>query len=358
MSERVAQIDQSALAANFNLIKTLAPHAKILSVVKSNAYGHGINNIVPVLADKTDAFGVSIVDEAITLRESGVTTDIVVLTGFRNQDELIAASELNIHVVIHEQQQLTCLQEATLENPVRCWLKVDTGMHRLGITPDAVASVYQQLLQNDNVSDDIVLMSHLANADDPYDQTTLKQLESLQQVNRQIGLPMSIANSGAVISTPEAHLDWVRPGILLYGISPLLGGSGEQHQLRPVMTLKSRLIAIQDCQQGDKVSYRGRYTCPAAMRIGVIACGYGDGYPRHAQDGTPVLIRGRRAPLVGNVCMDMFMVDLRNVPQAQVGDEVTLWGQGLPVEEIAHLSDTIAYELVCHMSARVGFEVV
>ena len=263
-----------------------------------------------------------------------------------------------LQVVIHAQYQIDMLNALAEKNPtgikLTVWLKIDTGMHRLGFDPQQAGQVLQQLQANRLVSD-IIAMTHLANADDVSDDTTRKQLLLFDKTIGNTRLPQSIANSAGILGWPQSQGDFVRPGIMLYGVNPFVDGVGADYDLRPVMTLQSRLIAVNQYRKGDRVGYGGNWQCPEDMRIGVVAIGYGDGYPRHAPNGTPVLLNAQRVPLVGRVSMDMVTVDLRSQPNAQVGDEVVLWGEGLPVEEIARQAGTIAYELLCGVTQRVRF---
>ena len=235
------------------------------------------------------------------------------------------------------------------------WLKVDTGMHRLGIKPEDAATSLERL-NHCKVVELVNVMTHLANADDLDDSYTNKQLALFEQSVVNLNAPRSIANSAGILGWPASHCDWVRPGIMLYGVSPLLNNTAAQHQLQPVMTLHSELISVNWQQKGEAVGYGGSYVCPEDMPVGVVAIGYGDGYPRHAASGTPVLVNGQRVARGGRVPMDMSCVDLRNQPEAKAGDPVVLWGQGLPIEEVAAAADTIAYELLCKVTSRVSFE--
>jgi alanine racemase len=237
------------------------------------------------------------------------------------------------------------------------WIKVDTGMHRLGFAPERFEEVYKYLTTK-TAATQFVLMTHLANADDVNDKRTATQLTRLNKISQQYNLPLSIANSAGIVAWPKSHADIVRPGIMLYGSSPVLGKTAQDLDLKPVMTLSSRLIAIKQLRKGDHVGYGGEWVCPENMPVGVVSIGYGDGYPRHASAGTPVLVNGIRVPLIGRVSMDLITVDLRPYPQAKHGDTVTLWGEGLPADEIAAAAGTIAYQLFCGVAQRVEFQYV
>jgi alanine racemase len=302
-----------------------------------------------------DGFAVARVAEAIRLRGSGVDTPILVLAGALEADELDAAVHHRLELTVHQPEQLALLQRLRADSPVRVWLKVDTGMHRLGVLPAEVPGALQRLADCPAVHAPAGLMTHLADADDPRDPLTDLQCERLRSL-AQPGQPLNVGNSGGILGFPASRTDWVRPGIMLYGSSPFHACSAAALGLRPVMTLTTRLMAVRRLRRGDRIGYGGTYRCPEDMAVGVAAIGYGDGYPRHAPTGTPVLVRDRRVPLVGRVSMDSITLDLRMVPEARPGDEVVLWGQGLPAEEIARRAGTISYELFCGVTGRVRRE--
>lgn len=349
-----AIIDLKALVANFNITKGMAPNTKVLAVLKANAYGHGLEKIAKALPD-ADAFGVARLDEALALRAGGVVKPIVLLEGFFNKDDLNIIAVNNLQTVIHNNEQLEaiCSLDKLFEQPLKVWLKIDTGMHRLGIAPEDFLHYYQQLTACKNVQDSIVLMSHLGCADDTQNTATANQLAAFNQVTATLPNERSMANSAAVCAWPESHYQWIRPGLMLYGVSPMLVNTDTPIKIAPVMTLQSSLIAIRTLKKGEFVGYGGAWQSAKDTTIGVVAIGYGDGYPRHAKNGTPVLINGRRVPLVGRVSMDMITVDLGAKCNDVIGDTATLWGNGLPVEEIAKWSTTIPYELLCNITRRV-----
>ena len=349
-----ALIDLAAARHNLNCAKSAAPSSKVIAVIKSNAYGHGMLRIAKAL-EAADTFGLARMEEAVSLRQAGIEKRLLVLEGFFGRDELEAASHYQIELAVNSPEQLSLLERSQLRQRVGCWLKVDTGMHRLGFPPNAAPRAHMRLSSCASVRPPIRLMTHLASADDLQDAATDQQIQRFLPLIGQLGGEISIANSAALLGWPQTHYDWVRPGIMLYGASPLLGGRGERHELKPVMTLSSRLIAVNRCASGDAVGYGGSWRCPEAMPVGVVSIGYGDGYPRHAPTGTPLLVNGRRVPMVGRVSMDMVTVDLRSQPEAKVGDPVILWGRGLPAEEIAEAAGTIAYELFCGVTQRVRF---
>ncbi len=352
-----AIIDLQALVANFHVTKNMAPNAKVLAVLKANAYGHGLEKIAKALPD-ADAFGVARLDEALALRAGGVVKPIVLLEGFFDKDDLNIIAVNNLQTVIHNKEQLEaiCSLDKLFEKPLKVWLKIDTGMHRLGISPEDFLHYYQQLKACKNVQDSIVLMSHLGCADDIENTATDRQLALFNQVTATLPNERSMANSAAVCAWPESHYQWIRPGLMLYGVSPILTGDNTSI-ITPVMTLQSSIIAVRKLKKGEFVGYGGAWQSEKDTTIGVVAIGYGDGYPRHAQNGTPVLINGRRVPLVGRVSMDMITVDLGANCNDKIGDAATLWGNGLGVEEIAEWSTTIPYELLCNITRRVQVSV-
>lgn len=348
-----AVIDLAALRHNFSVVKKFAPTSRAMAVVKANGYGHGMREAAKALVS-ADAFAVSCLDEALTLREEGLLHPIVMLEGFFNSSELRIIAAHRLDIVVHTEWQLEALEQDRLQRPVRVWVKVDTGMHRIGFQPEQVSAVLQRLQACASVRE-VRLMTHLACADDRSSDFTLQQLAQFEQVCAGQPLERSIANSAGILAWPGSHAEWVRPGIMLYGASPFADG-GERPDLRPVMTLSSRLIAVQHYRRGETVGYAGSYVCPEDMPVGVVAIGYGDGYPRHASNGGPVLVKEHRTNILGRVSMDMLCVDLRGIDDAQVDDPVTLWGKGLPVEEVAEACGTIAYELLCQLTQRVRFE--
>jgi alanine racemase len=352
-----ATIDLGALSHNLNLVRKSAAQSKVMAVIKANAYGHGIIDIARHLhaAKKgADAFGVATVEEAIVLREAGIGKPIVLLEGFNHPDELQFVRAYDLECVFHNAYQLELLKHYRGAQ-IQAWLKIDTGMHRLGFAPAEYAEAYQRLQASDKIKQDIILMTHLSCADERENDFSHQQIDIFNQTVAQKA-EKSIANSAAILAWPASHTDWVRPGIMLYGVSPFEGQIAEELGLRPVMHLQSKIIAIQHRKKGERIGYGASYTCTNDMPVGVVAMGYGDGYPRHAPSGTPVLINGCVVPLVGRVSMDMITVDLRKCKNAKIGDTVTLWGQGLPVEKIAQHADTIAYELLCKITSRVEFE--
>lgn len=357
-----AVINLSALKHNLNIAKQAAPLQKIMAVVKADAYGHGMARVAKSLADELDsthAFAVASIDEAIVLRSVGITHSIVVLEGFNTSSDLELLVQHNISVVVHHISQIILLElHAEQANNLNVWLKIDTGMHRLGFRPDDVKKMYRRLLDA-GVNTQIGLMTHLANADDIQDTKSEQQIALFNKLVDGNPADTSIANSAGILGWPSSHGHWVRPGIMLYGVNPFVASSqSEVADLKPVMTLSAALISVNKILKGESIGYGSTWTCSEDMSMGVVSIGYGDGYPRHAPSGTPVLVNGQRVPLIGRVSMDMLMVDLREQPDAKVGDEVVLWGSDLPVEEIAKAAGTIGYELLCGVTKRVQFSYI
>ncbi len=347
-----ALIDLSALRHNLQRVREAAPHSRVMAVIKANGYGHGMLRVAAAL-NEADALAVARVNEGVTLREAGEKRPIAILEGFFDQEDLVAAADHDLELVIHERGQVEQLEQLDSTRAVTCWLKLDTGMHRLGIAPEEATTVFRRLSSCTAVKGEVRLMTHLANADDLSDPATARQLQVFRELVREFGTDACSANSGGVLGWKESHTEWVRPGIMLYGVSPFLNRTAEDDGLLPVMTLRSRVIAVNHYRKGDGIGYGGSWHCPEDMNVGVIAIGYGDGYPRHAAFGTPVLVNGHRVPLVGRVSMDSITVDLRTQPGVRVGDPVVLWGEGLPVEEVARAADTIPYQLLCGVARRV-----
>ncbi|HEX9802431.1 MAG TPA: alanine racemase [Gammaproteobacteria bacterium] len=345
-------IDLGALRHNLQRVRQAAPGCRVMAAIKANGYGHGLVRVANAL-EESDSFGVACIDEALELRAAGVTAPIILLEGFFHPDEIPLVEQHRLELLLHHPAQIAALEQATIHKPIRVWLKVDTGMHRLGVPPEETSSLWQRLERHPGLHP-LGQMTHLACADEPDHPATAVQLELFRRATASLPGERAIANSAGILGWPETHAEWVRPGIMLYGVSPFVGGRAAEHGLKPVMTLSSELIAVNRLSEGDTVGYGATWRCPEAMTIGVVAVGYGDGYPRHAVTGTPVLVNGRRVPLIGRVSMDMLCVDLRSQSDAQIGDPVVLWGDGLPVEEVAEASGTIAYELLCSVTERVA----
>ncbi len=347
----IATIDLSALRHNLSVARRHAPRSSVLAVVKANAYGHGIARAARSLVQAgVEGFALLELDAAIALREAGYTQRIVLLEGFFEAKELALLAQYRIDTAIHDAEQIAMLRAAPTGAKLNVLLKLNTGMNRLGFTestfPDAMSA-----LRDCAAVADITLMTHFANSDDA--RGVAWQMETFNRVTQGSRLPRTLANSAAILRYPQTHADWVRPGIMLYGASPFADVSADALGIKPVMTLTSRIIAIQHLNPGDTVGYGGTYTAHQPTRIGVVACGYADGYPRHAPTGTPVRVGDAMATTVGRVSMDMLCVDITALPQAQVGSSVTLWGKGNPVDDVAAAAGTVGYELLCALAQRV-----
>ena len=347
-----ATIDLAAIRHNLDRARDFAPGRKIIAVVKADGYGHGIVEIARSL-QAADLLGVACIEEAIQLREAGIQTGILLLEGFFEDSELDQIEQYNLETVIHQQAQLEQFRAHTFKQPPSLWIKLDTGMNRLGFEPQQFERVYQQLQQSSDATA-IRVMTHLACSDEPGHPLTEQQQQKLQTVTADYDIERSIAASAAVIGSPATHQDWVRPGLMLYGVSPFSDQTGTDHELLPAMLFQSKITSIKTVKKGESVGYGASWVAQRNSRIGVVAVGYGDGYPRHAQSGTPILINGTRVPLAGRVSMDMICVDLTDQPQINLGDTATLWGAGLPVEEIAGYCDAIPYQLLCGLTQRVA----
>lgn len=345
----VAQINLSALRANLALTRAKAPQTQVLAVVKANAYGHGLDRVLPALED-ADGLALIELDAAVRLREQHYTRRVLLLEGFFDVRELAEIAARRLAVVLHDAEQVAMLERAALSRPLEVFLKVNTGMNRLGIGPADVSTVCARLARAPSVAA-LRLMTHFARAED--EDGLEEPLAVFESACRGLPYPRSLANSASVIRFPEVGGDIVRPGIMLYGATPFPYATAESLGLRPVMTLRSQIIGVQYLKPNDSVGYGATYTASRAHRVGVVACGYADGYPRHAPNGTPLLICGKKARLAGRVSMDMITVDLTDVPEARVGSPVVLWGEGLPVDDVAAAASTIGYELLCAVAPRV-----
>ena len=351
-----ALIRLDALQHNLRVIRNACPDAKIMAVIKANAYGHGMLPVAQSIED-VDAFAVARLAEAIELRAAGVQTPIVLLAGVFNEDELRQAICQGFQIVVHCPEQVELLEQHN-DGQAVVWLKFDTGMHRLGFDPGQSTALIQQLGKCAAVKE-LRLMSHLASADEPGNAATIEQMSRFADLIKSFPGAVSIANSAGALGWPPLQGDvWIRPGILLFGLSPFADKSGTDLGLKPVMQFEARLIARKPLRKGALVGYGGRYTAPEDTTLGIISAGYGDGYTRHFRSGTPVLINARKVPLIGNVSMDMIAVDLGADADDQVGDLAILWGDGLPVEEVAPWADAIPYDLVCGVMNREASEIV
>lgn len=356
MKTATAVISRCALRHNLQQVRRLAPHSRLIAVIKANAYGHGALATALALKD-ADGYGVARLSEALVLRQEGITKPILLLEGFLSKDELPLLAENHFETVVHNIEQLFALEQTVLPHPITVWMKLDTGMHRLGVRPEEAEAFYQRLSQCKNVRQPVNVVSHFARADEPTCGATERQLDIFTTFTE--GKPglRSIAASGGILLWPQSHYDWVRPGIILYGVSPLDDRStGKDFGCQPVMTLTSSLIAVREHKAGEPVGYGGTWISERDTRLGVVAMGYGDGYPRAAPSGTPVLVNGREVPIVGRVAMDMICVDLGPQALDKAGDAVVLWGEGLPVERIAEITKVSAYELITRLTSRVAMK--
>jgi len=342
-----AIINHQALLTNLNHVKKIANQSKVMSVLKANAYGHNLLDVAKTL-NSSDGFAVLSINEAIQLRENNFKQTILLLEGFFDKDEVNIASELRVNVTVHNQSQIELINKAKPSFPINIHLKVNTGMNRLGFMPDEINYLLESLNSNPYI-EDIVLMTHFSTADEK--EGIEKQLGIFNLISDNYNYSASVANSAAIIRYPESRLDWVRPGIMLYGLSPFKDKTAKELDLIPAMTLMSEIIAVQNIKAGSSVGYGLDFKANKDMRIGIVACGYADGYPRHAKNGTPVAIDGYLSSLVGRVSMDMLYVDLTKIPSANIGSKVELWGEKVSVDSVAQFSGTVGYELICAISA-------
>jgi alanine racemase len=342
------RIDQSAMENNLQVARRTTT-SRLMSVIKANGYGHGLLHAAEAFA-ATDGYALLDIQDAVRLREAGFRQPILLLEGFFGEDELPVIAEHDLTCVIHSTWQLAMLDAYPGSAKLDVWLKVNSGMNRLGFAPRQVAQVMEQLRRHRAVRD-ITLMTHFANADE--ERGVAEPLALFNDIVAPYRIARSLANSAALLRYPETHGDWVRPGIMLYGASPFPEVSAQNLGLKPAMTLSSRIIATQTLQPGDEVGYGALFRAEQSMRIGIVACGYADGYPRHAPNGTPILVDGQRTGTLGRVSMDMLCVDLSAMPQADIGSTVVLWGEGMPVEEVARAAGTVSYELMCALTGRV-----
>lgn len=352
-----AIIDVSALQNNLRRIRAQAPDARIMAVVKANAYGHGLVPTARALA-QADAFAVARLEEGLVLRAAGVQAPIVLLEGVFSREQLEEAAQQRFEIVVHDPLQVALLERYAGTHRFVVWLKIDTGMNRLGFRTDSCAQVLARVRELAVSPAQIRLMTHLARADEPDCPMTRLQLERFRSATRGFDGATSIGNSAGILGGEGACGDWVRPGLALYGISPFAGRSSAQFGLIPAMTLASTVITVRRVPQGETVGYGGAWTAPREARIAIVAGGYGDGLPHRLDTGTPVLVNGRSAPLVGRVAMDMIAVDVSDLPEVEAGTRCVLWGRGLEVSELAARAGTIPYELLCGVRARVPREVI
>jgi alanine racemase len=356
-----ALIDTQALRHNLGTIRAYAPGAKVMAVVKANAYGHGLVSAALALAD-ADAFAVARLEEGIALRSAGVRAPVVLLEGVFSAEQLAEAAHHGFELVVHDPLQIKLLEAHRGSKRFTLWIKIDTGMNRLGFRPEAFPQALSRLRALTVPALELRLMTHLARADEREQWMTREQVAGFDHAIAAAGhtganrLATSIGNSAGILGWPNAHGDWVRPGLALYGVSPFGGETADQHGLKPVMTLETMVLTVREVKKDETVGYAGAWRAERDSAIAILAAGYGDGLPRHLPSGTPVLIGGGRHPLVGRVSMDMIAVDVTGVPGVATGSRAVVWGAGLPVEEVATHAGTIPYELLCGVSQRVPLE--
>ncbi|UJP06113.1 MAG: alanine racemase [Nitrosomonas sp.] len=347
-----AFIDPAALTHNLAITRQYAPKARIMAVIKADAYGHGLLQSAQALKE-ADGFALLELNAAIALREAGFQQPILLLEGFFSIQELAVFEQYRLSTVIHHIEQVAMLSAAK-RHRLDLFLKINTGMNRLGLPPEQFSSSIKMLIEY-GCARHITLMTHFASADDPeQEHSVVNQLHCFKAATEGYRYMLSLANSAAVIRYPETHADWVRPGIMLYGASPVSDKTAGELNLKPAMTLSSRIIAIQQLKTGDSVGYHGLFKADKPMRIGIVACGYADGYPRHAPTNTPILINNQRTRILGRISMDMLAVDLTSIDSAQLNSPAILWGKGLSVDEVAQHAGTVGYELLCALAPRVG----
>jgi alanine racemase len=348
-----AHIDLSALEHNLSVVRHHAPHARVMAVIKADAYGHGLLRAAKALSG-ADGFAMLELDAAVRLREAGYRHAVLLLEGFFSMEELAWLEQYHLSTVIHNREQLAMLSAYRPHGRRRLhiFLKINTGMNRLGLTPEQLPAALEALRTMHTVGE-ITLMTHFARADECNREAIAGQLQRFKTIAEGRHMSCSLANSAAILRYPETHADWVRPGIMLYGGSPLVDRTAAELDLSPAMTVSSKIIAVQNLALGEGIGYGHAFRADRPMRVGIVAGGYADGYPRHAPTGTPVLVDGKRTRIVGRVSMDMLHVDLSGMYDVGVGSPVTLWGKGMPVDEVAQAAGTIGYELLCALAPRM-----
>lgn len=343
-------IHPEALQHNLSRAKQLAPNSKTLAVIKANAYGHGSVDTAQTLYDLTNEFAVSCIPEAVVLRQAGIDKPITILQGFQNDQDLRIAEQLNLRLTVHDDHQLRLLDNYSSMHTFDLNIKVDSGMHRLGFHPCQINSIYKSLSTHAKVnSDNLIMMSHFSSADDLDSDKTTQQIALFNQSCKEIDAPKSIANSAGILAWEESRVDWIRPGIMLYGSSPFANKTREDFDLQATVTFEAPVISVHSLKKGDSIGYSEQWTCPEDMDVAVIACGYADGYPRHASNGTPVWLNEQETQLLGRVSMDMIVVDASQYAYPiRAGDMAELWGKHVRVDDVAAKSETIAYEILCN----------
>lgn len=342
-----ALIDLNALRHNYRIARQLSG-ARALAVIKADAYGHGAVRCAQALEAEADGFAVACIEEALALREAGIKAPVLLLEGFFEASELALIVQHDLWCVVHSLWQLEAIEQTRLAAPINVWLKLDSGMHRVGLHPKDYQAAYQRLQASGKVAK-IVLMSHFARADELDSDASNEQVAVFQAARQGLNAEISLRNSPALLGWPQIPSDWGRPGIMLYGATPFETPNAEADRLQPVMTLKSRVISVRELPAGEPVGYGARFVSPRPTRVGVVAMGYADGYPRHAPTGTPVVVAGKRSQLIGRVSMDMLCIDLTDVPEAGLGSPVELWGKRVLASEVAAQAGTIPYQIFCNL---------
>ena len=351
----VGILSEKNLIHNLQTIKSKAPYAKVIAMVKANAYGHGLRSTSLKLQKYVDMLGVASIDEALALRKSGVNIPILLAEGVFEPEEIPIAAEENFHIVFHHKSQIEWLLQTSISRPINAWIKINTGMGRLGFNLDDGKYYYNELLSSSKTSKPLKIMSHFACADEKQHPLNYEQITKFQSFIHGLDAEYSLCNSAGLFNFPECHYHYVRPGIALYGASPLSGISSEELNLKPIMTLQTKLISINSYNKGQSIGYGARFSCPEDMIVGIAAFGYGDGYPRSMQDGAPIIVNDSMCNIIGRVSMDMIAINLNNCKNASIGDPIILWGEDLPVEEIASYSANINFDILTGIQNRVKF---
>ena len=342
--QAIAILSTENLLHNLNILKSYAPNSKVIAMVKANAYGHGLRSTSLKLQSHIDMLGVASIDEALALRKVGIKIPIMLAEGVFEPNEIVIAASEGFHIVFHHKQQIDWIENSLTQIPINAWIKINTGMGRLGFPPEEAKTYYKTLLSSDKIKKPIRIMSHFACADEKDHELNQIQIDNFKEFIKDLDSEYSICNSAGILNFPDMHYDYIRPGLALYGATPVAGKSAKELGLKPVMHLQTNLIAINHMKKGQSIGYGSRYICPEDMDVGVIAFGYGDGYPRSIEEGTPILVGDIECTIIGRVSMDMISINLLNNKKAKLGDKVVLWGNNLPVERIAQYSANINYE--------------
>ena len=346
------EIDLKAIQSNLGVAKKAAPKSKVLACVKANAYGHGSVEVATALDNSADMFGLASLEEALDLRRAGIKTPSLLLEGCFTEEEWQWSSELGISSVIHNKEQLDFFLSLKLAKPTSIWLKLDSGMHRLGFDPSEYSDAYQNLLQSDQCNS-VTLMSHFACSEELNNPFNDQQLNTFLEASQGLEAARSLANSAAILTRTDTHFDWIRPGYMLYGNSPIPNESPKDRELTHAMGLYSQVISIRNIDAGEGIGYNQAWRSDKKSKIAVVAVGYGDGYPRNTKNGAPILVDGKMAYTVGNIAMDLMHIDITHLPEVKIGSKVELWGSNLPVSKVAEYSGLSGYELLTRLTARL-----